>query len=214
VLQLSSADTLKIGSLGRPPAPGEAIDSAHLGPPQVQLRTGRDTAQIWLLRAADSFFVAARIPDSTAYWGDDFVLSLDTWGDGAPSPQHDDFQLDFRRVLDSSVVYRGRNGRWEPPRNDPDWRLGSERSGGGWEVSGRHDSRGWSLLLRLDPAWFAGEKGRQPRIAFRIYDDAPGGWFAWPMPPGTAPPTIVERSSALGASPAALTRPIREASSP
>jgi hypothetical protein len=196
-LQLPSVDTLKIGCLGRPPAPGEAIDSAHLGSPQVRLRTGQGTAEIWLLRAADTFFVAARIPDSTPYWGDDFVLSLDTRGDGAPSPQHDDFQWDFRRVLDSSVVYRGRNGRWEPPRGDPDWRLRAERSGGGWEVSARHDARGWGVLLRLDPAWFAGEGGQRPRIAFRLYDDAPGGWYTWPLPRGTPSPTTVERTPAL-----------------
>jgi hypothetical protein len=196
-LQLPSVDTLKIGCLGRPPAPGEAIDSAHLGSPQVRLRTGQGTAEIWLLRAADTFFVAARIPDSTPYWGDDFVLSLDTRGDGAPSPQHDDFQFDFHRVLDSSVVFRGRNGRWEPPRDDPDWRLGSERAGGGWEVSGRTDSAGWSLLLRLDPAWLVGENGRRPRLAFRIYNDAPSGWYAWPPARGTAPPTTVERTPSL-----------------
>jgi hypothetical protein len=196
-LQLSSADTLKIGSLGHPPALGEAIDSAHLGPPQVRLRTGQGTAEIWLLRAADTFFVAASIPDSTPYWGDDFVLSLDTRGEGAPSPQHDDFQFDFRRVLDSSVVFRGRKGRWEPPRDDPDWRIGSERSGGGWEVRAWDGRGGWSLLLRLDPAWIAGENGRLPRLAFRIYDDAPPGWYAWPLAQEPAPPTTVERTPSL-----------------
>jgi hypothetical protein len=197
LLGMQVGDTLTIGAIPRPPAPGLSIDSAHLGPPQVRLSTGQGTAQIWVLSAADSFFVAARIPDSTPYWGDDFVLSLDTEGDGAPSPQHDDFQWDFRRVLDSSMVSRGRNGRWEPPRGDPDWRLGSERVGGGWEVGGRTDSAGWSVLLRLDPAWLEGEDGGPPRIAFRIYDDAPGGWYAWPLPRGTASPTAVERTPAL-----------------
>jgi hypothetical protein len=197
VLQVPSQDTLKIGSIDHPPSPREAIDSAHLGPPQVRLRTGQGAAQIWVLRAADSFFVAARIPDSTPYWGDDFVLNLDTRGDGAPSPQHDDFQLDFRRVLDSSVVFRGGSGRWRPPRDDPDWRLGSDRAGGGWEVSSRADSASWSLLVRLDPAWLAGENGRLPRLAFRIYNDEPPGWYAWPPARGTAPPTTVERTPSL-----------------
>jgi hypothetical protein len=163
------------------------------------LRTGQGTAQIWLLRARDTVFLAARIPDSTHYWGDDFVVSLDTDGDGAASPQHDDFQLYFRRVLDSSVVYRGRNGRWEPPRDDPDWRLGSERAGGGWEVSANDGARGWTILVRLDPAWFGGESGRWSRIAFRIYDDSPGGWFSWPSPSKGAPPTTVERTPSLWA---------------
>jgi hypothetical protein len=161
------------------------------------MRTHQGTALVWLLRAADTFFVAASIPDSSPYWGDDFVVSIDTQGDGAPTPQHDDFQLYFQRTLDSSVVFRGRNGRWEPPRDDPDWRLGKDRSGGGWEVSAREGARGWNILVRLNPAWFAGESGRPPRIAFRIYDDSPSGWFSWPGPPHGAPVTLVERTPAL-----------------
>ena len=196
-LQVSSADTLEIRSIERPPLPGEAIDSGRLGSPQIRLRTRQGTALVWLLRAADTVFVAVGIPDSSLYWGDDFVLSLDTQGDGAPTPQHDDFQWYFRRVLDSSVVFRGRNGRWEPPRNDPDWRLGRERAGGGWEVSGRNGPGGWSLLLRLDPAWFTGGESRLPRVAFRIYDDAPGGWYAWPLPLGNAPAVTVEQTPAF-----------------
>jgi len=195
-LQVSSADTLNIRSLERPPSPRETIDSARLGSPQVRMRTQQGTALVWLLRAADTFFVAASIPDSSPYWGDDFVLSLDTRGDGAPTPQHDDFQWYVRRVLDSSVVFRGRKGRWEPPRDDPDWRLGAERSGGGWEVTARDGPRGWNLLLRLDPAWVAGEDGRLPRLAFRIYDDAPHGWYSWPLARGTARSTTVENTPA------------------
>jgi hypothetical protein len=190
-------DTLTIRPIPRPPSPDTRIDSARLGSPQVRLRTRQGTALVWLLRSADTVFIAASIPDSTPYWGDDFVLSLDTRGDAAASPQHDDFQWYLRRVLDSSVVFRGRNGRWEPPRDDPDWRLGRERSGGGWEVSGRNGPRGWSLLLRLDPAWFAGEEGRRPRTAFRIYDDSPGGWFAWPASTGTAPAKSIEQAPTL-----------------
>jgi hypothetical protein len=112
LMATQTGDTLAIRAIPRPPPPGISIDSAQLGPPQVRLATGQGTAQIWLLRAADSFFVAARIPDSTPYWGDDFVLSLDTRGDAASSPQEDDFQWYLRRALDSSVVSRGRNGRW------------------------------------------------------------------------------------------------------
>jgi hypothetical protein len=192
-----SADTLTVRSLDRPPAPAAPIDSARLGPSQVRLLTRQGTASIWLLRSADTFFIAATIPDSTPYWGDDFVISLDTRGDAAPNPQHDDFQWYFRRVLDSSVVFRGRNGKWEPPRADPGWRLGRERSGGGWEVSARDAARGWSLLLRLDPAWFTGEAGRLPRLAFRIYDDSPSGWFAWPLPPGTQQASSIEQAPDL-----------------
>ena len=193
-LQLALPDTLRVRPIDSPLSPAPFIDSISLGSPQVRIRTGQGTALVWLLRARDTVFLAASIPDSTFHWGDDFVVSLDTSGDAADQPQHDDFKLYFRRVLDSSVVYRGRNGRWEPPRDDPDWRLGPERSGGGWEMSGRSDRQGWSVLLRLDPAWFTPSSDRLARIAFRIYDNDPGGWFSWPAAAGSQPPTEVERT--------------------
>ena len=195
-LQVASPETLLIRAVERPPPPGVVADFVRYGPPQVRIPTRQGTALVWLLRAKDTVFVVASIPDSTPYWGDDLALSLDTRGDGGPSPGHDDFQLDFRRVLDSSVVYRGRNGRWQPPQDNPDWRLGAHRSGGGWEVSARDGSSGWSLVLRLDPAWFAAEPGRLARVAFRIYDDSPSGWFAWP-PQGSAPAATLDQSPAL-----------------
>jgi len=196
-LQVASTDTIVIRTLDRAPLPGEVGDSHFYGRPQVRIPTRQGTALVWLVRSMDTVFVAASIPDSTVYWGDDFVLSLDTRGDAAASPQHDDFQFYFRRVLDSSVVFRGRDGRWEPPRDDPDWRLGSDRAGGGWEVSERDDAYGWSLLLRLDPAWLQGAEGRLPRFALRIYDNDPQGWFAWPLPPGTPQPSSVEQTPEL-----------------
>lgn len=195
----TAPDTLVIRAMDRAPLAGEAPDSGRYGRPQVRIPTRQGSALVWLVRAADTVFLAASITDSTPYWGDDFVVSLDTWGDGAPTLQHDDFQLYFRRLLDSSVVFRGRNGRWEPPRGDPDWRLGPARSGGGWEVSARNSSSGWSLLLRLDPAWFVGQAGRLPRVAFRIYDDSPSGWFAWPRPEGSAQASSVEETPKLWA---------------
>ena len=198
-LQVASPDTIVIRTLDRVPLPGEVGDSGRYGLPQLRISTGQGTALVWLVRSADTVFVSASIPDSTAYWGDDFVLSLDTRGDAAASRQHDDFQFYFRRVLDSSVVFRGRDGRWEPPRDDPDWRLGSDRAGGGWEVSERDDAYGWSLLLRLDPAWLQGAEGRLPRLALRIYDNDPQGWFAWPLPPGTPQPSSVEHTPDLWA---------------
>ncbi len=194
LLQASPGDTLQIRSLAEPPQLEQAADSVRYGSPQLRLLTRQGTALIWLLRSADTFFVAATVPDSTWYWGDDFVLSIDTRGNGGSSPQHDDFQWYLRRVVDSSVVFRGRNGRWEFPKGDPDWRLGRSRSGGGWEVRVRDEPSRWSLLLRLDPAWLLGSDGRLPRIAFRIYDNDPQGWFAWPLPPGTPQPSSVERT--------------------
>jgi hypothetical protein len=194
LLAAQSSDTVAIRAVPHPPQPNARIDSLVLGTPTLRIPTGQGTTLIWLLRASDTVFLAATIPDSSASWSDDFVVSLDTQGDAASSPQHDDFQWDLRRQLDSSVIYRGRNGRWEPPRNDPDWRLGPERSGGGWEVSGSNERLGWSVLLRLDPAWFAGDNGRRARLAFRIYNNAPSGWFAWPHSPRLPQASALEQN--------------------
>jgi hypothetical protein len=196
VLQLSANDTLRIRAAQHAPAL-EYIDIVHLRTPQVRVRTGQGTALVWLLRFRDTVFVAASIPDSSFYWGDDFVMSIDTEGNEGSSPQHDDFQLYFRRVVDSSVVYRGRNGRWQPPRDDPDWRLGAERSGGGWTVSAREQRSRWTLLVRMDPAWFRGGHGRPARVSFRVYDDSPGGWYAWPALDYPVQAKAVENSPSL-----------------
>ena len=181
-LQAAPGDVAPIRPAEPPSHLDAALGAATLGEPSVRIRTGQGTAEVWLLRARDSAFVVARVPDSTYYWGDDLVISLDVSGNRGKVPDHDDFQWYFRRALDSSVIYRGRAGKWEAPRGDPDWRLGTSREGGGWTVDGRSDAAGWSLVLRLDPSWLHGEAGRQPGIAFRIYDDSPGGWFAWPDP--------------------------------
>ena len=190
-LQAAPGDVAPVRLVDSPPrdaAPG----ASALGDPSVRLATGQGAAEIWLLRTHDSAFVAARIPDSTYYWGDDLVISLDISGDRGRIPGHDDFQWYFRRSLDSSVVYRGRGGRWEAPRGDPDWRLGTSREGGGWTVDSRSDAGGWWLVLRLDGEWFRGEGERRPGIAFRVYDDSPGGWFAWPAPEVGRQPAAVE----------------------
>lgn len=195
LLQVSFPDTLQIRSIPAPPTPEEAVDSTGYGPPQLRLRTRQGAALIRLLRSRDTFFVAATIPDSTPYWGDDFVLSIDTRGDGGDNPQHDDFQLYFRRTLDSSVVFRGRLGRWEPPKGDPDWRLGAERSGGGWEVSARDGAKGWSLLLRLDPAWLEGAERKIAPACRQDLRQRPAGLVRLASAAGNAP-TVLSRANA------------------
>lgn len=192
LLQLLPTDTVRIRPAEQAPAL-EYMDTVHLGAPQVRIRTRQGTVLVWLLRSRDTVFIAASIPDSSHYWGDDFVVSIDTEGNGGSSPGHDDFQLYFRRVLDSSVVYRGRNGKWQPPQADPDWRLRAGRSGGGWEVASQESRGEWRLLLRMDPAWFKADGRNPPRLALRIYDDDPNGWFAWPAPEGPSPAIAVEQ---------------------
>jgi hypothetical protein len=193
LIQAAPRDTVPVRLVESVPAdPGSS--AAALGEPSLRIGTGQGVASIWILRTRDSAFVVARIPDSTYYWGDDLVISLDVSGDRGAVPGHDDFQWYFRRSLDSSVVHRGRAGRWEPPRGDPDWRLGASREGGGWTVNSKSTTSGWSLILRLDAAWLdSADPARRPAIAFRVYDDSPGGWFTWPAPTQGRQQSGVER---------------------
>jgi hypothetical protein len=190
-------DTLRLHTIAQPPPADGRIDSVGWGPPQLRIATAQGQASVWLLRAADTAFVVVTVPDRTRSWSDGVAVCFDVAGDGASAPAHDDFQWSLQRVLDSSVVYRGRAGRWEPPLDDPDWRLGAARLGGGWEVSASEDATGWSFVLRLDPAWLAGEPGRRPGIGFRIHDDDPNGWYSWPEVTSPAGATLLERTPAL-----------------
>jgi hypothetical protein len=190
-------DTLRLRTVAGPPAADGHVDSTAWGDPQIRIPTRQGSASIWLLRAGDSVFIAASLPDATPSWADALAICFDVGGDGGDAPQHDDFQWSFQRVLDSSVVYRGRAGRWEPPHDDPDWRLGPDHSGGGWQVSSDRGVHGWTIVLRLDPAWLDGQDGRRPRVGFRIHDDDPNGWYPWPAVEARAGATLLERTPAL-----------------
>ncbi|MEP6573911.1 MAG: hypothetical protein ABJD11_14505 [Gemmatimonadota bacterium] len=192
-LAATSADTLVIRRATTPPVFDGRADSVEYGSPTAIITKPGGVVRLWLRRSGESVYLAAELDDSSFYWGDDLVIGLDTGGDRASTPQHDDFQWYLRRVTDSSIVYRGRNGTWEAPRDDPDWRLGSERTGGGWELRSVSDSSRWSLELRLDGEWFAGESGHAPGFTVRTYDDAPHGWFVWPERAALKHPTELER---------------------
>jgi hypothetical protein len=189
-----AADTLDMLDVPAAPAPDAPLDSLDWGAPQVTLATRQGRASIWVLRASDTVFVAATIPDRTASWTDALTVCLDVLGDRASAPAHDDFEFTLRRALDSSVVYRGRAGRWQPPLDDPDWRVGPAHGGGGWQASVLNDRSGWSVVLRLDPAWFAGEGGRRPGIAFQVHDDDPNAWYGWPAAEGDGGAAMLDRA--------------------
>ncbi len=85
------------------------------------------------------FFVAATIPDTHPYWGDDFVLSLDTQGRWRCEPRSTTTSsCTSAGCWTAAWCIGGRNGRWEPPQGDPDWRLG--RRAVGWWVGGERQS--------------------------------------------------------------------------
>ena len=150
-LTLQVSDTLRLVPAGPAVRFDGAASVVEYGDPTVTLTTQQGAVRIWLRRDSSAVIIAAAIPDATHSWGDDLVISLDTGGDRSAGPAHDDFQWCFRRVLDSSVVQRGDAGRWRLPRNDdPDWRLGPDHAGSGWEVRAAEAAAGWSLELRLD----------------------------------------------------------------
>lgn len=191
-LMQGNADTLRVQTTAGAMRFDGAASEAEYGTPNVVLPSAQGGVKIWVVRSGDTAYVATRMTDSTFYWGDDFVVSLDPLGDRTPGPGHDDTQWYLRRVLDSSVVNRGRHGRWMAPSDDPDWRLGKERCGDGWEVRSSSDATGWSIELKLPVMWFADDSGRRATIAFRSYDDSPHAWYSWPAPRAGERPTRVE----------------------
>jgi hypothetical protein len=192
VTALQRADTLRMRDAPSSVRFDGSVSAAEYGAPSVVIPTAHGTVEIWLVRRGDTAYVAARIADSTVSWADDFVVSIDPLGDGTPGPGHDDTQWYLRRMLDSSVANQGRHGRWMPPSDDPDWRLGKARSLDGWEVLGASDAAGWSVELMLPVAWFVDETARQATIAFRSYDNDPSAWYAWPAPREGERPTRIE----------------------
>ena len=199
LLFLLVTDTIPLRPAGRPVTFDGHADSAEYGAASALIARSAGEVPVWLRRDGDFIYLAAYIPDSTFYWSDDFVVSLDTRGDGTAAPGHDDFQWDFRRVADSSVVYRGEAGKWRAPQDDPDWRIGAAREGGGWEVRVTSAAQGWMIEMRLDPAYFTEGGERPPRLALRVFDNEPMGWFPWPRPAGIRQPTEVERRPELWA---------------
>jgi hypothetical protein len=190
---LMGVDTIRVGTTQRTPVFDGRVTTAEWGTPSFVIQRPGGKVQVWISRVEGNVLIAAAMEDSTFYWGDDLVVSLDIGGNRTSAPDHDDFQWYLRRSLDSSVVFRGQDGRWQPPRGDPDWRIGKTHDGGGWEVRSESDSTGWSVELQLDEAFFLGAKaGLRPGIAFRAYDDSPQGWFTWPVVPEARQPSQVE----------------------
>ncbi|MFI5209791.1 MAG: hypothetical protein ACHQ2E_05040 [Gemmatimonadales bacterium] len=183
---LAGGDTLRIATLTVTPAIENRVDTVAWGPPGARIEVAGGIARFWLVRADSGVYLALSIPDSTDSWSDQLVIALYMQGDRATAPDHDDFLWAFDRVLDSSVVFRGRNGRWQPPRDDPDWRLGREREGGGWTVRSSSDSSGWQVVIRLDAEYFAqsGIGGVGLEVRIRDADTRSSAtWPAWaPLP--------------------------------
>jgi len=161
----------------------EAMSTA----PSFSIAKGDSAVRVWFGRHGDSVYVAADLPDTSYYWGDDFVVSVDPDGSGGAAPGAGDRQWYLRRDVDSSVVATAANGRWNFPPP-----LGRIHHGEDWEAAALSTARGWSVeLLFHVPA------AAKSRIAFRTYDSAPQGWWSWPAPPESTRATRVERQPDL-----------------
>ena len=182
-LATAPSETLHIRALSHAPSFSGHVDSLEWGSPSLMISKPSGLVRVWVLRWRHEVYIAALIEDATPYWGDDFVVSLDPSGDRSAAPDQDDHQWYFRRVLDSSVVFTGRGGRWRPPGDDPRWRLGRRRSGQGWAVRAWSGRARWSIVLKLDAPWFTRSGHLHPGIAFRTFDDSPVGWYTWPATP-------------------------------
>lgn len=191
--------------LARAPTLDGEVSEDEYGAPTLVLPTAAGEAKVWVTRSGASVYIAAVLPDSTFYWGDDFVVSVDPNGDAGGAPGAGDRQWYLRRSVDSSaVVTAPGTGRWHAPDTLPPM-LGGARSGADWRVAARSEAARWTVELRVDAAAFGltaaedtGTSSRPaPRLALRTYNDAPHGWWSWPAPPVGVPAVRVERSPDL-----------------
>jgi hypothetical protein len=188
----SSADTLDVVRLPVAPVVDGRVDEREYGAPTLRIATAAGDVRVWVVRNEDFIYLAADAPDSTFYWGDDFVVSLDPDGRGGASPGAGDRQWYLRRVLDSSVVALAENGRWHAPGHSPPM-LGPRRHDDAWDVASTTSTVGWSVELRVRTT-VVKPGVAAPRIAFRTYNDHPSGWWSWPAPPSGVSAQEVEKN--------------------
>jgi len=190
------ADTIDAATLRAAPVMDGRVAEREYGDQPIRITTAAGVARVWLARHDGFVYIAAALPDSTFYWGDDFVVSLDANGSADASPQPGDRQWYLRRTLDSSIVSTAVSGRWNTPGQEPPM-LGPVRRGEDWDVASSSSSSSWTVELRIRDAAFGASSTAPPRIAFRTYNDGPNGWWSWPEPASGTPAQRVERSPQL-----------------
>src|SRR4051812_31637375 len=108
-------DTLDVRTLARQPVLDGRVDETEYGAPSIRITTAAGEVRVHVGRRDGYVYIAATLPDTSMYWGDDFVVSIDPDGSGGAAPGTGDRQWYLRRTLDSSVVFTATNGRWETP---------------------------------------------------------------------------------------------------
>lgn len=192
-------DTLRVGSGNKAPVFDGRVTAGEYGSPALSIVAPAGEVRVWMIRHEGFVYLAAELPDSTFYWGDDLVVSLDPDGSGGQSPSLGDRQWYLRRTIDSSFVatvtseFRG----WIDPAKRPAT-LGHVRGERDWGVASVSTEAGWTLELRIrEDAYSTG--GELPRLAIRTFNDDPQGWWSWPLPPEGLPAERVEYSPFLWA---------------
>jgi hypothetical protein len=196
LVSFTPSDTLDLAPVRAAPVIDGRVADQEYGEPPISIRTGAGDVRVWIARHGGFVYIAASLPDSTFYWGDDFVVSLDANGSSDAAPQAGDRQWYLRRTLDSSVVSLATAGRWNTP-GQPFPMLGAKRHDADWDVASTASASGWSVELRIRDAVLDAPATALPRIAFRTYNDNPNGWWSWPEPAAGTPAQRVERSPAL-----------------
>jgi hypothetical protein len=195
-LRSPAPDTINVARAPSVPVLDGRPGEAEYGAVALRITTAAGEVRVWVARHDGYVYVAAQMPDTSFYWGDDFVVSVDANGSAGAAPQSGDRQWYLRRVLDSSVVSRASRGRWNEPAQ-PQPMLGPSRHGDDWDVASTSTASGWSVELRVRESALDARTA-PPRVAFRTYNDNPRGWWSWPAPRGT-PPQRVERIPELWA---------------
>lgn len=188
-------DTLTITHRADPPALDGRISQHEYGDPSIRLPAGGGHVIVWLAQTPGWIHIAATLPDSSFYWGDDLVIGLDPDGSGGEHPGAGDRQWYLRRVLDSSVVIVSSGGLWQETRQESP-RLGARRMNQNWELASSSTAASWSLELRIRDTVFQ-SGGAPARFALRTYNDQPAGWWSWPEPPDGVSAREVENRPSL-----------------
>ena len=192
------ADTVAAVSVSQAPVLDGRVTAREYGMPTLQFATASGEVRVWLVRHEGFLYLAAVIPDSSFYWGDDFVVSLAPSGHSDATLSVGDRQWYLRRTLDSSVVRlvtSAAAGGWSMPGHEPPM-LGTTRHGADWDVASTSTPTGWAIELRIREA-ASRPSVILPRLALRTYNDEPQGWWSWPKAPSDMPPQRVERTPSL-----------------
>jgi hypothetical protein len=188
-------ETLRVAAVAQPPRLDGIVSDGEYGAPTLELLGFDGPVRAWFVRSGDSLYVAAVVPDSVFYWGDDFSVLVDADGSGDDAPALGDRSYVLRRTADSTVVLAAPgNGRWDPPGGTPS--VGSRRAGEGWRFAVHDTTAWWSVELALDATHLRGARGVLPRVAVRTARVPPLLTLAWPTPPeGVRPSAIGHRPS-------------------